>query len=80
MLLQSCTLAEGLEHLGYRGKKTALGRHSNRARMYDANGNFVTALPNVEAERLVESGHATRVSRPHNTPLKAETCPRIANS
>jgi hypothetical protein len=38
--------------------------------MYDVNGNFLTALPTVEAELLVDSGHARRISRPKETPLR----------
>jgi hypothetical protein len=38
--------------------------------MYDVNGNFLTALPTVEAELLVDSGHARRVSRPKEAPLR----------
>src|SRR2546426_921664 len=38
--------------------------------MYDVKGNFLTALPSSEAEQLLESGHATRVSRTKETPLR----------
>jgi hypothetical protein len=47
-----------------------LGRHLNRARMYDLNGNFRTMLPTAEAEQLLDAGDAIRASRANERPLR----------
>ena len=47
-----------------------MGHHANRARLYDINGNFLTAMPTAEAELLVDRIDAKRISRPGETPLR----------
>jgi hypothetical protein len=51
-------------------ESTALGHHANRARLYDINGNFLTAMPTTEAELLIDRGGARRISRPGECPLR----------
>jgi len=51
-------------------ESTALGHHANRARLYDINGKFLTAMPTTEAELLVDRGGAKRISRPGECPLR----------
>jgi hypothetical protein len=47
-----------------------LGKHQNRARVYDINGIFRTTLTTVEAEKWLDSGDAIRTSRPNERPLR----------
>jgi len=44
-----------------------LGNHANRARLYKINGDFLTAIPNAEGERLVDFGQAEIIEQ---TPLR----------
>jgi len=47
-----------------------LGRHANRARLFDVNGKFLTTIPCAEAEALQGSGAATRTSARGERPLR----------
>ncbi len=49
-----------------------MGKHLNRARLYDVNGEFREAMPMAEAERYVDFGRARRLSRPGERPIRIQ--------
>ena len=51
---------------------TVLGGHANRARLYDVNGRFLTTLPVLEAERMIDSGDCAYISRRGERPLRVK--------
>ncbi len=57
--------------LGYSSsEKTALGRHANRAVLRDVNTKFLTTIPVAEAEALIDSGAAERISPRNERPMR----------
>ena len=48
----------------------ALGRHANRAVLRDVNRKFLTTIPVAEAEALIDSGAAERISPRYERPLR----------
>jgi len=51
---------------------TVLGRHANRARLYNINGTFLTTLPVSEVERMVDSGVGIYMGHPEERPLRVK--------
>jgi hypothetical protein len=49
-----------------------LGKHLNRARLHDVNGVFREPISILEAEQLVDSGAAMRLSRLKERPLRVK--------
>jgi len=49
-----------------------MGRHRNRGRLFDARGHFLAALPISSAERLVDFGHARRLSGADERPMRIQ--------
>ena len=47
-----------------------MGRHANRARLFDVNGKFLTTISSAEAEELQDSGAAIRTSARNERPLR----------
>ena len=47
-----------------------MGRHANRAVLRDVNRKFLTTIPVAEAEALIDSGAAERISPRNERPLR----------